>query len=166
MPEWGDAEAPGPGRFAGISYRKLGLSGAGGDWSRAWADLRRRWGPGPPWVAVAYADWARAGSPHPDDVLAIALEADDCAGILVDTWDKRRPAPVDGSWERWFARARDGGRLTALAGGLDETAIARLAPLRPDLFAVRGAACVGGDRRAAIDAARVAALVRAIRRSC
>jgi uncharacterized protein (UPF0264 family) len=166
LPEWDGSEAPGPGRFAGISYRKLGLSGAGADWSRAWGDLRRAWGPGPPWVAVAYADWDRAGSPPPDDVLAVALEADDCVGVLVDTWDKERPSPIDGSWERWFARARGGGRLTALAGGLGETAIERLAPLRPDLFAVRGAACEGGDRRAAIDAVRVAALVEAIQRLC
>src|SRR5437763_1899892 len=32
----------------------------------------------------------------------------------------------------------------ALAGSLDEPAIRRLAPLGPDWFAVRGAACVGG----------------------
>ena len=50
----------------------------------------------------------------------------------------------------------------ALAGGLDAAAIARLAPLRPDLFAVRGAACRHGDRLAAVDPDRVALLVRAI----
>ena len=57
-------------------------------------------------------------------------------------------------------RARDAGRLVALAGGLDLAAIARLAPLRPDLFAVRGAACIGSDRRATVDPDRVADLVR------
>ena len=153
---------PPPDLFAGIAYRKLGLAGAGPDWVEAWADLRRAWGPGPSWVAVAYADWARADAPHPDSVLDAALAATDCAGVLVDTWDKTRPNPIDASWRPWIARARRGGRRVALAGGLDADAIARLAPLRPDLFAVRGAACRRGDRLAAVDADRVALLVRAI----
>ena len=46
-------------------------------------------------------------------------------------------------------------RVEALA------AIDRLRPLRADLFAVRGAACVSGDRLGSIDSRRVAALVRA-----
>ena len=52
--------------------------------------------------------------------------------------------------------------LLTLAGGLDAAAIARLAPLRPDLFAVRGAACRDGDRLAVVDPDRVALLVRGI----
>ena len=153
---------PSPDLFAGIAYRKLGLAGAGPDWVEAWADLRRAWGPGASWVAVAYADWARADAPHPDSVLDAALAATDCAGVLVDTWDKTRPNPIDASWGPWVARARRGGRRVALAGGLDAAAIARLAPLRPDLFAVRGAACRHGDRLAAVDPDRVALLVRGI----
>jgi uncharacterized protein (UPF0264 family) len=153
--------------FAGLAYRKLGLAGAdGGDWEDDWADLRRAWGPGPAWIAVVYADWTRAQAPHPDAVLGAALGADDCAGILIDSWDKSRPSPLsaDATWGRWFARARQGRRplLITLAGGLDTYAIARLAPLRPDFFAVRGAACTAGERRATIDGGRVARLVRAI----
>ena len=126
--------------FTGLAYRKIGLAGAGPDWERIWSELRCLLGSGPSWVAVAYADWERAASPPPDAVLDAALRADDCSGILVDTWDKRSASPVDASWGPWIARARRGGRFVALAGGLDEAAILRLAPLGPELFAVRGAA--------------------------
>lgn len=153
-----------PTPFEGVAYQKLGLAGAGPGWERAWEDLRRSESPGPRWVAVAYADWEIACSPDPDLVLAAALAAPDVIGILVDTWDKSRPSPLDISpgWIEWVARARAGGRFVALAGGLDRTAIARLAPLRPDLFAVRGAACQAGDRLGRVDPRRVAELVREV----
>jgi uncharacterized protein (UPF0264 family) len=166
MAEWAEETGrrpPPPGALAGIAYRKLGLAGATGtgNWHDAWSQLRRRWGPGPPWIAVVYADWDRARAPHPDVISEVALAAGDCAGILVDTWDKSRASPVDLSavWRRWFSRVRQGRPLlVTLAGGLDRAAIERLAPLGPDYFAVRGAVCRGGDRRAAIDGARVAEL--------
>jgi uncharacterized protein (UPF0264 family) len=167
MEEWQarDERRPQPAAesFAGLTYRKLGLAGAGwrSDWERAWTELRHDWGPGPAWIAVVYADWARAEAPHPDAVRDAALADDDCAGILVDTWDKSRPSPLadDARWRRWFAKLRQGRPLlVALAGGLDCAAIERLAPLEPDYFAVRGAVCAGGNRRATIDRARVAEL--------
>ncbi len=160
LTEWGGDE-PDPGLFLGFSFRKLGLAGSGPGWAEDWARLRRRWGDGPSWVAVIYADWQRAEAPAPDQVLDAALACSDCAGVLIDTWDKTVPSPVDLSWVRWFDRARDGCRLTALAGGLDASTIARLAPLRPDVVAVRGAACVGGDREAGVDPERVAHLAEA-----
>jgi (5-formylfuran-3-yl)methyl phosphate synthase len=147
--------------FDGIAYRKVGLAESGPGWSAAWRGLRRAWGAGPAWIAVAYVDWRRARAPDPGAVLDAALECDDCAGVLVDSWDKAGGDRVDASWRPWIERARAGGRRVALAGGLDADAIARLAPLGPDLFAVRGAACRRGDRRDAIDPGRVAALVRA-----
>jgi uncharacterized protein (UPF0264 family) len=160
--EWRDVGAPRAGSFAGISYRKLGLAGAGPDWADEWGQLRRDWGPGPSWVAVVYADWVAAGAPSPADVLRVAL-ATGCAGLLVDTWDKSRPSPLDLSWLALIRRAQAAGRFVALAGGLDAEAMARLAPLRPDLFAVRGAACGRGDRRGSIDPVRVARLALAAR---
>lgn len=149
--------------FRGFSFRKLGLSDAGPDWSKDWAALRRQWGDGPAWVAVIYADWQRAKAPPPDHVLNAALATDECGGLLIDTWDKRNPSPVDLSWASWFDRARSAGLLTVLAGQLTPETIGRLAPLRPDIFAVRGAACYNGDRRAGVDPNRVAALVQAAR---
>ena len=153
-----------PGSFGGIAFRKLGLAGAGPDWRTRWAEVRRLEGVGPSWVAVAYADWRAAGSPDPAGVLEAALDASDCSGVLVDTWDKAKPSPIEptAEWIDWVGRARGAGRLVALAGGLDLASIARLSPLRPDLFAVRGAACDRSDRRGTVSRERVAELVRAI----
>lgn len=159
------ANPPDATAFSGVHYRKLGLAGAGATWTEDWGALRRAWGPGPLWVAVAYADWSLANAPHPDVVLEAALAATDCAGVLVDTWNKAEPSPIDGAWMPWIARARRGGRQVVLAGGLDAQSIARLAPLRPDLFAVRGAACLGGERRAKVDVHCVRRLARAVRDS-
>ena len=170
LSEWKKGPPPGveappePVSFRGFSFRKLGLAGAGPGWAADWARVRERFGDGPSWVAVVYADWERADSPPPDVILDAALATDDCAGVLIDTWDKSSESPVDLSWAHWFERARRSCRLTALAGRLDASEIARLAPLRPDVFAVRSAACFGGDRRAGVDPARVAELVRAAAR--
>ena len=152
-----------PARYRGFSFRKMGLArvGVDADWAKAWSRLRRRWGAGPSWVAVIYADWQRAEAPPPDRVLDAALETDDCAGVMIDTWDKSRPTPIDLSWRRWIERARAAGRLTSVAGSLDAERIGRIAELQPDIIAVRGAACIGGDRHAAVDIERVARLVRA-----
>jgi uncharacterized protein (UPF0264 family) len=144
----------------GLAYRKLGLAHAGRDWARRWGQIRES-SPGPPWVAVAYVDWWVADAPRPEAVLDEALSVPDCVGVLVDTWDKSRPGGLDFSWRAFVERAQSAGRIVALAGRLDLEMICRLAPLRPDLFAVRGAACVGGDRLSVIDRERVTELTLA-----
>jgi (5-formylfuran-3-yl)methyl phosphate synthase len=87
---------------------------------------------------------------------------DRIAGVLVDTWDKTRPIELDERWVSRAARVRQAGKLVALAGGLDCRSIATLGRLAPDIVAVRGAACVDGDRRSAIDLGRVADLARLV----
>ena len=146
--------------WTGVAYRKLGLAGAGGDWPARWAAIRDG-SPGPPWVAVAYADWRIARAPTPHAVAEIALGVPECVGLLVDTWDKSRPGGLDATWAPLIARVKAAGRLVALAGRLDIESVRRLRPLDPDLFAVRGAACSGGDRLGTVDETRVAELVRA-----
>lgn len=147
----------------GIRYRKLGLAGSGETWRRRWQVLEGRLGSGPDWIAVAYLDWEAASAPAPDAVLDFAISSG-CAGVLFDTSLKgTRPRLDPHLMSDRLARARENGLLTALAGGLDETLIRALAPLQPDLFAVRGAACLGGDRNASIDPRRVQVLVRAAR---
>ncbi len=158
LAEWDETTRPGD--WSGLAYRKLGLARSGRDWAGRWAAIRER-SPGPPWVAVAYSDWERAESPQPGAILDVALTIPECVGLLVDTWDKSRPGGLDLSWTPIVDRARSEGLLIALAGRLDLEAIRRLAPLRPDLFAVRGAACHGGDRLATIDPGRVTGLARA-----
>ena len=152
--------------WEGIAFRKLGLSEAGPSWRDRWRAVREQIDrglshEGPRWVAVIYLDWAAAGAPDPDSVIDEAAGIEDCEGILFDTWDKSHRVAFDLSWGRWIDRAKESGRFVALAGSLDEAAIRALRPLEPDIFAVRGAACRGGERDAAVDPERVARLVEA-----
>jgi uncharacterized protein (UPF0264 family) len=118
-------------------------------------------------VAVAYADWEIARSPGPWEVLEAAIEAADCSGVLVDTWDKTKPSPLGptSEWRAWVDRAQQAGKFVALAGGLNRSKIAELATLQPDLFAVRGAACDHQARTGKVREIHVAELVQAIRAS-
>ncbi len=115
------------------------------------------------WVAVAYLDWNLARAPDPDLIIEEATRIDGCSWILFDTWDKSVRGDVRPDVSRWIRKAREAGRSVALAGSLDEAAIRRLRSSGADLFAVRGAACRGGDRNASIDAERVARLAEAAR---
>ena len=160
-----------PGCWEGIAFRKLGLANAGSSWREHWRDLRATMDgapssgkPGgcPSWVAVVYLDWEAARSPEPEHVIAEAADNGDCRGILFDTWDKSRRVELDSKAFCWIGGAKESGRLVALAGSLNEAAIRRLRSLEPDVFAVRGAACRGGDRHAPIDTERVARLVEAV----
>jgi (5-formylfuran-3-yl)methyl phosphate synthase len=162
--EWPDPSLlAGPaGAYGGIEFVKLGLGGAPLDWRDRWRILRDSLGEHasrPPfWVAAVYADWQSAGAPHPGDVLAASAAVEECRGILVDTWDKRVASCLGLHWAPFVENVRATGRFVALAGSLDREAIVRLAPLAPDIFAVRTAACAGGDRRGPIDPARVSLL--------
>jgi uncharacterized protein (UPF0264 family) len=153
-----------PHAWSGLAFRKLGLAGAPPDWAGRWERLRFQsmLRDGPPWIAVAYADWRTADAPDPDAVLRVAGRSPDVAGILVDTWQKAGPFRADPTWLAWTDRVREAGLILALAGGLDLAAIDGLDGLAPDIVAVRGAACVGGDRRAAIDPDRVRRLARVV----
>jgi uncharacterized protein (UPF0264 family) len=113
-------------------------------------------------VAVAYADWQRADSPPPEQVLDHA-----CAGLLLDTWCKDGTTLLD--WldpariEHICRSCRQAGVRIALAGALTASEIRRLSRCRPDWFAVRGAACSGGRREEAIDTDLVRLLADVVR---
>jgi uncharacterized protein (UPF0264 family) len=117
---------------------------------------------GPRWIAVVYADWQKVSAPSPTAIFEEALNSVDIVGVLVDTWDKSCRAKFDFLSERWLTDIRKGGKMLALAGGLDVGCIPSLEPFAPDIVAVRGAACVGAERRATIDARRVSELARAV----
>jgi uncharacterized protein (UPF0264 family) len=117
-------------------------------------------------VATAYADCERAESPSPEEVLAFAC-SHGCAGLLFDTWCKDGTTLLD-----WLApteidhicrTCRQAGVRVALAGSLGAAQILRLRTCRPDWFAVRGAACTGGRREQAIDAASVRLLANLVK---
>ena len=152
--------------WSGIDFCKLGLAAAPPGWVDCWADLRRdlarRAIAFPNWVAVIYLDWQAARAPHPDSIIAAALEMPECRVVLFDTWSKSTASNLDSSWRPRFRLIQDSGRKLALAGSLNCATIDRWKACAPDIFAVRGAACSGGDRLAAIDPVRVARLAEAV----
>jgi uncharacterized protein (UPF0264 family) len=109
---------------------------------------------------VVYIDWRAARAPDPDSIIRAAGEFDECRGVLFDTWDKTCGARLDATWKPQVDRVRESGRFVAFAGSVDIEAIGRLAPLGPDIFAVRGAACAGGDRLKTVESQRVSDLAR------
>jgi uncharacterized protein (UPF0264 family) len=167
LDEWFGPEALNIPRGAatGVTYCKLGLSDAPLDWIDRWRDIRERLAGSAclslAWVAVVYVDWLAARAPDPVAIIAAACEIDECCGVLFDTWSKSRPSGLDLTWKPLVDRVRATGRFVALAGSVDVGTIARLAALGPDIFAVRGAACAGGDRLGPIDGQRVSALAQA-----
>jgi (5-formylfuran-3-yl)methyl phosphate synthase len=164
--ELADGAGPPPG--VGLAYAKWGLAGCGArpDWADTLEDARcglERSGHGCRAVAAAYADWRRARAPAVDEVCAVACERR-WAVLLMDTWDKDGSTLLDwmsvAELEQACRACRDAGVRVALAGSLGAAEIDLLRGLRPDWFAVRGAACRGGRRSDAIDPDAVRRLVQ------
>ena len=146
-----------------LAFVKCGLHRCAEDswWQSATdalADAMREAAPSCRMVVVAYADWRRAASPPPDEVCTFVCSRPGW-GLLLDTWGKDGLTLLD-----WMSRVeigrmcracRDAGVTIALAGSLRPSLIRTLKPAAPDWFAVRGAACEGLHRTAAVDADRV-----------
>ncbi|MDX1682507.1 MAG: (5-formylfuran-3-yl)methyl phosphate synthase, partial [Phycisphaeraceae bacterium] len=148
---------------AELEWVKMGLAGAAAGWRgelTGWAERvgRERL------IAVVYADWPRCGAPEPMDAVNWARD-EGVAGVLVDTAikDGRRL----GAWravtdlQRIVRAVRDAGQMTALAGSLTVADIGWVSRLKPDIVAVRGAACEGG-REGRVVADRVTELKAAL----
>jgi (5-formylfuran-3-yl)methyl phosphate synthase len=159
--EWIDADDEwiAANSLVGMNYCKLGLSYAPPDWFVRWqtlyAQTSEQFPSSPSWVAVVYIDWQAARSPHPDSIIRAAGELAECHGVLFDTWNKKSGLCIDESWQARVDRVRDSGQFVAIAGSLNIETIQRLAALEPDIVAVRGAACTGGDRLKSVDSQRV-----------
>jgi uncharacterized protein (UPF0264 family) len=113
-------------------------------------------------AAVAYADWERAGAPPPDEIAKLARDHR-FAALLIDTGRKDGRTLLDSmalaNVIETCDRFRRVGTPVALAGSLGRDEIRRLCHARPTWFAVRGSACTGNSRTAAIDAEKVRLLV-------
>jgi uncharacterized protein (UPF0264 family) len=161
-----------PDGLARLAFAKWGLAGCGrradwpGEWLAAAARLQRA-APACRPVAVAYADWRRAESPAPEEVCAFAA-AHRCAALLLDTWQKDGRTLLNHlSVDEVTAlcqRCRQAGVRIALAGSLGAKQILALREARPSWFAVRGAACAGGERGGCLDAAAVRFLADVVAR--
>jgi uncharacterized protein (UPF0264 family) len=158
----------------GLAFVKWGLAHTNGlgqsrrDWRehlRAAGDWVRRANPGCQTVAAAYADGQRVeGTPSVEAVCAFARQQPGSV-FLLDTCTKTAPLtlldylPLP-RLAHLCRLCRVAGVRVALAGSLGVAQIKQLLPLQPDWFAVRGAACSGGQRTDTIDGDRVRQLVQ------
>ncbi|NIL96900.1 MAG: hypothetical protein GTO53_05345 [Planctomycetales bacterium] len=149
----------------GVVFAKVGLAEAGADWRQRWMSLIAQFPPHVQPVAVAYADQARARSPSPEEVLAVAARVG-CQALLVDTYCKDGGGLLDWMPLRdlgdLLKEAQDLGLLAVVAGSLDVLAVERVLKLQPDYVAVRGAACAGG-RTGRVELKRVRRLAGMVR---
>ena len=149
----------------GVKFVKLGLAGCGSkpDWRNRWRIAARALSATAAMIAVVYADSA-SGAPPADQLLDEAVRIG-CAGILIDTFDKRR-GDLFKHWSidrlgRQIHDAQLAGLVTVVAGSLTGETIQHVLPLEPDLVAVRGAACRGG-RTGRVDRCLVSRLSRTL----
>jgi uncharacterized protein (UPF0264 family) len=149
---------------SGVEFLKIGTSqrAGGGASRREWAALAGSVrAMGSSLVAAAYADYQRAGAPHPFEVLDWSVEAD-APILLVDTFVKDGRGFWDwiswGEYEELCRRSQSAGLQLAVAGSLDEAGVRRLLDNPPAIVAVRGAACRDSRRDGGVERERVAAL--------
>jgi uncharacterized protein (UPF0264 family) len=156
-------ETPKKSVSSSLQFAKWGLAGAADaeSWADAWRAAIGTLGAATKPVAVQYADWQRARSPAPRELLA-ACRMHQVDTLLVDTYDKSRGGlldvwPIDGLRE-FVAAARDTRMLIVLGGSLSIESLPDVLALQPDYVAVRGAACAG-HRAGSLDPQRVRELV-------
>ena len=112
-------------------------------------------------MAVFYADHEQAASPPWRDVIAVGTQLG-CGYLLVDSFVKQGQSLLDLislselQEMQWTAAAAK--MQLVVAGSLRLRDISRLAALRPDVVAVRSAACRGG-RAGELCHASIAALL-------
>lgn len=143
-----------------LDYVKWGLAGYAHTpgWGTDLLDMRREMKRGPEVVAVAYADHVRAKSVPPAEVAKFAKRYKYKA-FLLDTCvkDKKNLLSFLDADEigDMVETLRDGGVAVAIGGSLKLEDLKKLKAVKPDWYAVRGAVCVGGDRKADLDPSRI-----------
>ena len=143
-----------------LNYLKWGLAGYSPrpGWGEDLLDTRRELPVGMEMVAVAYADWERAKSVPPGEMVRFAKRFRFKA-FLLDTWGKDGKSLLD------FASPGEIGELVeslkrvemtvAIGGSLRPEQLKQLKSVTPDYYAVRTSACAGGKRDGVVDATRV-----------
>ena len=143
-----------------LNYVKWGLAGYSPvpGWGEDLLDTRRELPVGMEMVAVAYADWERAKSVPPAEMVKFAKRFRFKA-FLLDTWNKDGKTLLD------FMTAAEVQELVeslqrvyttvAIGGSLRPEQMKQLKNVKPDYFAVRSSVCAAGKRDGVIDEARV-----------
>lgn len=147
---------------------KAGPAGLTADaWRRSFAQLRDGLPSGVEAVAVAYADWQRAGSSAPEEMIKAAAPAG-AVTVLIDTFDKQGPGLLEtistDSLAHWNTVATAAGLTLAVAGRLTPAGVAAAFGAGVPVVGVRSAACDGG-REGRVAARRVRELVTLCQRS-
>ncbi len=134
----------------GIRLLKLGLAGYCDTpcwqdlWSSAQAQIHTAQ---KSLVAVIYADWQKAASPQPKQIVEHAIR-NPCKYLLIDTFCKTKGALLDclriDELAQILEQARKASIRTVVAGSLSLASLPHLLSLPIDLIAIRGAACTGG----------------------
>jgi len=143
-----------------INYVKWGLAGYSPrpGWGEDLLDTRRELPVGMEMVAVAYADWERAKSVPPGEMVRFAKRFRFKA-FLLDTWGKDNKTLFDfaspGEVADLIESLKRVDTIVAIGGSLKPEHVKQLKGAAPDYYAVRTSACAGGKRTGVIDAARV-----------
>ncbi len=143
-----------------LNYVKWGLAGYSPHpgWGEDLLNTRRELPVGMEMVAVAYADWERAKSVSPAELVKFAKRYRFKA-FLLDTWGKDGKTLLD------FMSPAEVGELVeslrrlyitvAIGGSLRPEHVKQLRGAAPDYYAVRSSACAAGKRDGVIDVTRV-----------
>lgn len=164
LPEWlGGTRPEAPSNaLNGVRFCKVGLAGVGPNWVEEWEGLADNLNaPRIDWIAVVYTDWEAAGAPSPTSIFNTQFRF---KGALFDTWDKSKPAVWTPELIDLAAEFREEQHTLAVAGGLIPENLDAIAAIRPDIVAVRGAVCEGGDRSRDLDQRRVEQLAEVVRK--
>ena len=155
----------------GIEYMKLGLAGCVNleGWSTQWLAAERTVRQAEKsLVAVVYADWQTASSPHPELIVKLAQQSS-CKYLLIDTFDKSAAGTLGCLGQTGLCRllriAKQAALRTVVAGGFTLTDLPQLGTAPVDMIAVRGAVCKG-DRRGRVDTRLVAQFCKALPAVC
>jgi uncharacterized protein (UPF0264 family) len=143
-----------------LDYVKWGLAGytPTPGWGEDLLDTRRELPAGMEMVAVAYADWEKAKSVPPVELVRFAKRFRFRA-FLLDTWTKDGKTLLDFLKPAEVAELVESvqrvGMKAAIGGSLRPEHLKQLKGIAPDWFAVRASACAAGKRDGVIDTARV-----------
>lgn len=143
-----------------LDYVKWGLAGytPTPGWGEDLLDTRRELPAGMEMVAVAYADWEKAKSVPPIELVRFAKRFRFRA-FLLDTWTKDGKTLLDFIKPAEVAELVESvqrvGMRAAIGGSLKPEHLKQLKGIAPDWYAVRASACAAGKRDGVIDTARV-----------
>jgi hypothetical protein len=143
-----------------LAFVKWGLAGYGhpASWGEDLLETRRQVPAPTEMVTVAYADWERAKSPPPTELVKFAKRFRYRA-FLFDTFIKDGKTLLDHipiAELKELVTSLKGSRVrVALGGSLKLEQVKTLKPLGADWLAVRGAVCAGGTRDGLLDPVRL-----------